>query len=259
MPWEPPRGGIGSADVRLASLLLLLALSGCDAPPYRDPFRATGEIIAMSGGDGGAEAACITCHGLRGEGDGKDSPRLAALDRGYLHRQIDDYANGRRDHLAMRTIALRLSGEDRARVADYYAGLPAPEPAPRASTATGEKLYHLGDPGRGLAPCASCHGDVGDGDAANPPLAAQPAMYLERQLTAWRTGKRNNDPLGAMRAISRRLSSAEIGAVSAYASGLSARRSRDREASRAAHRVDPRSDVSAPPRHGPESSRREAE
>src|SRR3546814_4089299 len=99
---------------------------GCDAPSYRDPFRATGETIAMSGGNGGAAAACFTCHGLEGEGDGEVSPRLAGLDPGYLHRQLDDYANGRREHEAMRTIALRLPEEDRRKVSAFYASLPAP-------------------------------------------------------------------------------------------------------------------------------------
>jgi cytochrome c553 len=103
-------------------------------PAYRDPFRATGETIAMSGGDGGAKAACFTCHGLKGEGDGKDSPRLAGLDRGYLHRQIDDYANGRREHPAMRAIALRLSDRDRAKVSVFYAALPVPTAPTTVST-----------------------------------------------------------------------------------------------------------------------------
>lgn len=231
---------------------------GCDAA-YRDPFRATGETIAMSGGDGGAKAACFTCHGLKGEGDGKDSPRLAGLDAGYLHRQIDDYANGRREHLMMRSIALRLSDADRSKVSAYYAALPAPTTSATSMNAKGEVLYRLGDPARGLAPCASCHRQQGEGDAANPPLAAQPAAYLEKQLTAWRTGKRNNDPLGQMRDISRRLSNAEVRAVSAYASGLSGGFPPSREASPAARRADPRNDASAPPRHGSGSSRREAE
>lgn len=213
----------------------------------------------MSGGDGGAKAACFTCHGLKGEGDGKDSPRLAGLDAGYLHRQIDDYANGRREHLAMRTIALRLSDADRAKVSAYYAALPAPAAAAASANTQGEALYRRGDPARGLAPCASCHGADGQGDPANPALAAQPAPYVEKQLIAWRTGKRNNDPLGQMRDISRRLSNAEVRAVSAYASGLSGRPSPDREASPATHRDDPRNDVSMPRRHGSESSRREAE
>lgn len=254
-PWEPPRSEIGSPDVRAASLLLLVPLMGCDAVPYRDRFRATGETIAMSGGDGGAAAACFTCHGLKGEGDGKDSPRLAALDAGYLHRQLDDYANGRREHSGMRTVALRLSDGDRAKVAAYYAALPAPGVSVANGNVEGEPLYKYGDPSRDLAPCASCHGPDGKGDAANPPLAGQPAAYLEGQLAAWRTAKRNNDPLGEMREISRQLSRDEARAVSAYASTLRADRPRYREASPAAHRGDPRNDVSAPPRRGSGSSR----
>ncbi len=245
---EPPCGENGSPVVRAASLLLLLPLMGCDAPPYRDAFRATGETIAMSGGDGGAAAACFTCHGLNGEGDGKDSPRLAGLDAGYLHRQLDDYANGRREHPAMRTIALRLTDADRSKVAAYYAALPAPAVLAANASAEGERLYQNGDWARGLAPCASCHGADGGGDAANPPLAGQPAAYLEKQLTAWRTAQRNNDPLGEMREISRRLSAAEAHAVSAYASGLRAGRPPDRAASLEERRDDPRNDVSAPPR-----------
>ena len=232
---------------------------GCDAAPYRDPFRATGETIAMSGGDGGAAAACFTCHGLKGGGDGKGSPRLAGLDAGYLHRQIDDYANGRREHLMMRTIALRLSDADRAKVSAYYAALPAPTAPATPTNGQGGPLYRLGDSARGLAPCASCHGQQGEGDAANPALAVQPAAYLEKQLIAWRAGKRNNDPLGQMRDISRRLSNAEARAVSAYASGLPGRPSQGPAASPATHRDDPRNDASAPPRHGSGSSQREAE
>ena len=253
--WEPPRGEIGSPKVRAASLLLLLPLTGCDAPPYRDPFRATGETIAMSGGDGGAAAACFTCHGLKGEGDGKDSPRLAGLDAGYLHRQLDDYANGRREHLAMRTVALRLSDADRSKVASYYAALPPPHASAALANADGEELYRQGDPVRGLAPCASCHGADGEGDAANPPLAGQPAPYLEKQLAAWRTAKRNNDPLGEMRDISRRLSGAEMRAVSSFASGLRAGRPPGPAASPAGRRDDPRSDASAPRPHASGSSR----
>lgn len=237
------------------SLLLLLCLTACDAPPYADPFRATGETIAMSGGDGGAAAACLTCHGLGGEGDGAASPRLAGLDAGYLHRQLDDYANGRREHRDMRTIALRLSNADRAKVAAYYSALPPTAIASIRVDERGEHLYRHGDPARALAPCASCHGANGEGDAANPPLAGQPAAYLDAQFAAWRTAKRNNDPLGEMRAISRRLSAAEARAVSVYASGLRAVRLPDREASRAARRGDPRNDASAPLPHGPGSSR----
>ena len=99
---------------------------GCGAPPHQSPFRATGEVIAFGGGDGGAKAACATCHGLAGEGDGRETPRLAGLDPGYLHRQLDDYANGRRDHLVMRTFALRVGDRERAKVSAFFGGLAPP-------------------------------------------------------------------------------------------------------------------------------------
>src|SRR3546814_4860749 len=89
------------------------------------------------------------------EGDGEVSPRLAGLDPGYLHRQLDDYANGRREHEAMRTIALRLPEEDRRKVSAFYASLPAPAGPEAPPNLGGKRLYRVGDPARGLAACAS--------------------------------------------------------------------------------------------------------
>src|SRR3546814_15601304 len=91
---EPPRAEIGSHEVSVVSLLLLVPLMGCDAPSYSDPFRATGETTEMSGGNGGAPAARFTCHGLAGEGAAEVTPRPAGRDPGYLHLQLDDIANG---------------------------------------------------------------------------------------------------------------------------------------------------------------------
>lgn len=182
------------------SLLILAALGGCgDMARGGNPaFRATGEVIAMSGGDGGAANACASCHGLRGEGDGRLTPRLAGLDAGYLQRQLDDYANGRREHAEMRAVVRRLSGADRTKVSAYYAGLPATAAElPRTSALYGAK-------------CAACHGAKGEGlGPGNPPLAGQPPAYIEAQLDAWRSGKRR-DPMGVMLAVSRELVPAEV-------------------------------------------------
>lgn len=226
-------------------LALASIVGGCTAqPPRDDAFSATGQMVALSGGDGGPTHACVSCHGLRGEGDGRDAPRLAGLDRGYLERQLDDYATGRRDHAAMRTIARRLSGPARGRVASYYAAL-TPPPAAGASGVLASDLYLRGDTARGLAPCASCHGVNGEGGGpANPPLAGQPPAYLASQLHAWREGRRYNDPLGKMREISRRLSEAEVAALARYAAGLRPRLE-DPVASPATRRADPRNDASA--------------
>ena len=257
--------------MRAAALLLLIPLplvplAGCDASPrYSDPFRATGETIAMSGGDASAVAACFTCHGIEGEGDGRLAPRLAGLDAGYLHRQLDDYASGRREHEAMRAIAKKLRAADRWKVASYYAALPPPLSGQRLSAprspddAAARRLWSEGDEGRALAPCAECHGLAGEGmGPGNPSLAGQPAAYLEAQLAAWRDGRRNNDPLGEMRVIAKALTRDEARALAAHAAGLRGARPREaREASRATRRDDPRNDASMPPRHGAESSPQE--
>ncbi|MEJ5978921.1 c-type cytochrome [Novosphingobium sp. PS1R-30] len=184
-----------------ASFLLLAAiLGGCaDAGGGNPAFTASGEVIALSGGDGGPTHACASCHGLKGEGDGRLVPRLAGLDAGYLHRQLDDYANGRREHAEMRAIVRGLDLDDRGKVSAYYATLPATASAlPRVSP-----LY--------AARCAACHGPTGEGlGPANPPLAGQSAAYVEAQLLAWRTGKRRGDGMGQMLAVSRALEPAEV-------------------------------------------------
>lgn len=209
----------------------------------------------MSGGDAGAKAACFTCHGLKGEGDGRDAPRLAGLDAGYLHRQLDDYANGRREHATMREIARKLSDGDRSKVSAYYASLQPEAWWVDARNAAGARIYEHGDPARGLPSCASCHGEGGAGDAANPPLAGQPAAYIAGQLAAWRDAKRNNDPLGEMRRVSRLLSPAELEAVSRHAASFPSRPPEVRATSPAARRADPRNDASGQPPHALGSSR----
>ncbi|WP_442867700.1 c-type cytochrome [Caulobacter sp. NIBR2454] len=217
-------GPIGRALRRsLLGLSGLAGLAACDAAePPRNAFRATGELIAMSGGDGGSRNACFTCHGLNGEGDGVGSPRLAGLNAGYLQRQLDDYATGRRADLVMAPIARRLTADDRHAVSAWYAAKPATLTANARGNAVGKSLYHRGDPKRGLQACAACHGVGGEGQGpANPPLAGQPSGYIAEQLTRWAKAERRNDPRDVMLDISRKLTPAEIDAVSSYASAPS--------------------------------------
>lgn len=183
----------------LTSLVLAAALPACGQRGGNPAFVASGEVIAMGGGAGGASNACMTCHGLKGEGDGARVPRLAGLDAGYLHRQLDDYVSGRREHVEMRTIARRLSGEDRAKVSAYYAQLEQPARSlPRVLA-----LYRMR--------CAACHGDRGQGiGPANPPLAGLSPEYIEVQLIAWRTGRRRGEGGDVMLRVSRELTPEQI-------------------------------------------------
>ena len=174
----------------------------------------------MSGGGSGAENACFTCHGLDGGGNGAGTPRLAGLGIGYLDRQIEGYANGLRKHPEMEYIARRLDFAERHAVAAYYSAMSPPADGSRAELPP-EPLFYSGDTSRGIPACAVCHGVDGAGvGAGNPPLAGQPAAYLEAQLHAWRDSKRRNDPGNLMLIISQRLTEEEIRSLSAYAASL---------------------------------------
>jgi len=210
------------ATPRLLIGLAALAVTACAGERGRDPFTATGELVALSGGDAGARRACIVCHGLDGAGDGEMTPRLAGLPEGYLVKQLQDYADGRRAHPDMEGIAKALDPRARQAVAAYYARLPwAPPPTVVVQESAAARLYHEGDPARGLAPCATCHGRRGEGGgAANPPLAGQPAGYLEAQFARWRDSARRNDPQNMMLAISRRVTPAEAAALARYCRSL---------------------------------------
>lgn len=236
--------------------LLLLAACGIADRTAADRFVATGELIAFSGGDAGAAQACVTCHGLNGRGNGAGTPRLAGLDRGYLAAQMEGYASGRRRHPEMEAIARKLTPAQQQAVSAYYADLRfvpgAEQPAVQGMAA---RLYHRGDPARGLPSCASCHGDRGEGlGPANPPLGGQPAAYLAEQLDQWRASARRNDPGNVMLAISRQLSRPESAALAVYAAALPGDPPRPGSpaASLAARRDDPRNGASAPRRRAAE-------
>ena len=222
-----------------------------------DSFTASGELIALSGGDAGAANACFTCHGLDGRGNGAGAPRLAGLDRGYMTAQLEAYASGRRYHPEMSWIASKLTPVQQDAVSAHYAAMPFVPQKPSTAQTDGAAalLYQQGDPARGLASCASCHGKVGEGvGSGNPPLAGQPAAYLAEQLDLWRAAKRRNDAGNVMLRISQALTPAEAAALAAYASALPGGppHPESRAASRAEHRADPRSDASAQPQRGAE-------
>ena len=201
----------GLCLARLASPLAAAALAACSSSgqPAVDRFARTGELVALSGADAGAANACFTCHGLGGTGDGAGVPRLAGLPAGYLARQLEAYADGRRHHASMSWIAKQLTPSQRLAVSDYYADMPFRPVA--AASAAAPAIYVRGDPERGIIACATCHGASGEGlGPANPPLAGQPSEYLVQQIHAWRRSERRTDPGNVMLRISQRLSDRQL-------------------------------------------------
>lgn len=208
--------------------LVTISLISLALTPINNLARADGATIALQGNNRGAPA-CVICHGAQGEGIAQNGfPRLAGLNAGYLHAQLDAFAHGQRVNAMMTPVAQTLSVDERAAVAGYYAGLSGsvsvggdvPE-----MNSVGARLAVQGRWSQGLPACVQCHGSMGAGvGPAFPALAGQSALYLENQLRAWQQGTRPPGPLGLMKVIASKLSAADIQAVAAYFSTLPASR-----------------------------------
>jgi len=91
-------------------------------------FAAAAVIAApaMAAGDAAAgkakAAACNTCHGANGEGT-KMGPKLAGMNEAAFVQAMQDYASGKRAHAMMKMQAAKMSPEDNANLAAYYATL----------------------------------------------------------------------------------------------------------------------------------------
>ena len=133
----------------------------------------------------------------------------------------------------MNGIAQALTDSDYADVAAYYSSLnpglkdavgvrvPGSSDSLHASDTT-RRLIFGGDPSRGVAPCAACHGPGGFHLGA-PSLQGQHADYIRRQLGEFVQGIRSNDINEPMRTIAGKLTEEEITRVAEfYGVGLAA-------------------------------------
>ena len=169
------------------------------SPPGEAPANALGDPTAgREVAQGSAESgawACVSCHGLQGEGDASGAfPRLSGLQPWYLYKQLQDYASGLRPHDQMSPIAARLTDRQRQDVAGWYAAqIPAPRGEQSAIDARvlqqGGAIAAVGAPDRGVTACSSCHGRSGEGSGpAIPALTGQYAPYMALQLNLWKQG-----------------------------------------------------------------------
>lgn len=180
-----------------------------------------GEFIAMN---------CTSCHVEQSMTSDSWIPNLAGLDPLVTYKQLDDFRSGRRLSGPMSAIAQSLTPQDYADVAAYFASQPG---LPKNSGSRAihsdrsfrnsdpiQKLIFAGDPKRGIAACASCHGPGGYLTGA-PVLMHQNAIYLEQQLQAFAQGARANDTNMPMRTIANLLTSEEMKSLAtAYSQDL---------------------------------------
>ena len=209
--------------VRTAALLFVFAVGTPTHAQNASP--AEGQKLAAQGIPPGVPA-CAGCHGMKGEGSAT-FPRLAGTGQAYLLAQLDAFAAGSRKSSIMQPFAQQMSPAQRDAVATYYSRLPAPfVTQDKTSAPAGDAGVLLATRGRwtsNIPACAQCHGPGGSGVGTQfPPLAGLPAVYITRQLQAWKSGERPPGPLELMPAVARKLSDLDMNQVAAYYAGLTA-------------------------------------
>jgi len=235
----PPLGTF-AAFCRSLGLDADLAPASEPQPPLRTPSEVawTAQTLhAIAAGDAtrGAFIAmnCGACHGIDGISHSALVPTLAGLDAAVIYKELADYRSDKRLWGAMNALAKALSPTDAADVAAYYAHLPGGLPAITGldvpaggrslrQTDPALRLVFAGDPSRGIAPCAVCHGPSGYKVGA-PALAHQGADYLERQTAAFASGARANDIDEQMRTIAAQLTPEEMLEVAVFYAAPGAR------------------------------------
>ena len=166
-------------------------------------------------------ASCSSCHGYDGVGNGNSQiPRLAGQSSAYLLEQLNDFASGNRPNAYMANFAQRLSAQERADVAAYYAslesGFPPPEREPAAKLLQrGRQLADFGDDKLTVQSCNNCHGPQGSGEyPAIPALQGQYSSYISGRLERWKAAPLRDDDL--MSRVASELRPEDIQAVSTY-------------------------------------------
>jgi cytochrome c553 len=168
--------------------------------------------------------ACTACHGKQGRA-GPDGyyPRIAGKPAGYLYNQLLNFRDARRHYGLMARLLDPLSDAYLFEIAEHFASLDLPYPAPQPATLPpavvqrGQVLATQGDAGTQVPACVQCHGERLTGVLPNiPGLVGLPRDYLNSQLGAWRAGQRRAHAPDCMAQIARRLTPEDLTAVASW-------------------------------------------
>jgi cytochrome c553 len=168
--------------------------------------------------------ACTGCHGKEGRA-GPDGyyPRIAGKPAGYLFNQLLNFRDGRRRYRLMARLLDPLSDAYLLEIAQHFAALELPYPAPQppavpaAMLQRGRTLALQGDRAAAIPACAQCHGEALTGVAPNTPgLLGLSRDYLNSQLGAWRAGQRRAHAPDCMARIAQQLQPEDLAAVTGW-------------------------------------------
>ncbi len=199
-------------------------------PRFMMMLLALAPMMAVAVGDPEAgeqkSAVCAACHGMDGNSEIPEWPKLAGQHADYAARQTRMVRDQVRDIPEMYPMVMDLSDQDIADIAAFYAEQTLqPGVADEELVELGQRIYHDGNRETGVPACAACHGPSGEGipGAYYPLIRAQHADYTADRLQRYRGGETNgdDDPFSAMMVgVAARLTDEEINAVSSYIEGL---------------------------------------
>jgi cytochrome c553 len=158
---------------------------------------------------------CANCHGAAGNSTTPTTPNLAAQHPTFLLLQIRKFADGSRRNEFMEGMIKALNSDEKVGLALYFSAqtLPTRPVSNPALAAIGKELFSKN--------CFRCHGDNGLGSDKFARIAGQQPEYLKLTLQRYKEGGGIRvDPL--MAANTRLLSNADMDAIVAYVSSLSA-------------------------------------
>lgn len=178
-------------------------------------------------------AKCLACHGENAGGDidfGPEvhfgTPALRGMRENYLRDSLVAYRDGTRSHAEMTVVAAMLDKETIEFMARTFAAFEAPpmrssdELAQLAEEGPlfkrGQAIAQQGIPKKGVPPCMSCHGALGEGSEIGPRLAGQNVQYIKRQFEAFSNSARQTQETAVMLPVVSGLSAEDIEAVAQY-------------------------------------------
>ena len=165
--------------------------------------------------------ACADCHGEKGaEPDREKHPTLAGQLATYTFKQLRDYKDGSRKDRKMQEAVKRLTDEQLAALAVWYAKQPIPKVEVDEDETVSEdtiRLVFRGDKTRLIQPCASCHGARGEGAIIDVSwIVGQNVQYFVNTMNDYAKDNRSNDIYSRMRIIAKQLTRDEINELAVY-------------------------------------------
>jgi cytochrome c553 len=172
-------------------------------------------VLAWPAAQAAEPQLCFACHGENGKSTNPAVPSLAGQPAQFIATQLIMFREKRRNDPLMSPIAAPLTNPEISALGKFFAALPSPAPAAKASeqvAAGGKRIAEQFN-------CVACHGATLKGQQHIPRLAGQQAEYLRTQLRGFKAGTRF-DMDGNMTAAAQPLSTADIDVLAEYLSTL---------------------------------------